>query len=589
MTLTLMRALWLWAGALAWALIAMLPINGWAVVQCGAAVSLIVTLGWMWAGRKVAARSENLVLRAGATLPSSSYRQPIALVCGDGAKALFGGDVDGDEAVALHLSDVGCYLAVPRASRLPAVVNAVLAQRPEWAGQLCVMLVVNPSERATGSGLAADLKALRHDLSRARRGGVALPLLTASYLPAGQGDLPWLGWQPRSAEPWVMEQGSRLHLAAWQRSAPTPLIEASRARAVVQWRAGIAWFAEKVIAPLTEGGSYDAPCAAQACGLLLLPQTAFGVPDNLWQQWLGQHTGLRECTPADGDAVTRLPFPDPLLAMLSIRRHQAPLHRAIAIAAWLFAGTGAIAMISSVWQNTLLARRVSDDLSRFQAARAHDPVGLRHDEAQAALHLHAALLDNHYRHGEPLALGFGFYRGERLRLPVRDALASIRSEPASATQGDALQLDSLSLFAVGSATLKPESTAVLIRAISTLKARPGWLILITGHTDAAGHPERNQQLSLARASAVRDWIQQMANIPAHCLAVQGLGANQPISSNDTEHGRAANRRVDIRLVPEPAACLPALDAASKPPLSAAFAPAKGVFAHGYSSLFVAAG
>ncbi len=586
MTLTLIRALWLWVGALAWALIAILPINGWDVVQLGIAVAFIITLGCAWAGRQVAAQSETLTLPAGAALPPSSYRHPIALVCGDGAKSLFNVD---DDALAVHHSDVGCYLAVPRTSRLPDVVTAVLAQRPEWANQLCVMLVVNPSERTTGSGLVTDLKALRHDLSRARRRGATLPLLIASYLPAGQSDLPWLGWQPRGGPPWIMEQGSRLRLAAWQRNAPTLLVEASRARAVVQWNAGMAWIAEHVIAPLTEADSYDQPCTAQACGLLLLPQTAFGVPDNLWQQWLGQHTGLRECTPALGDTVTRLAFPDPLLALLSVRPHQAPLHRTIAVASWLFAATGAIALISSAWQNTLLARRVSDDLSRFQVARVHDPISPRHDDALAALYVHAAVLDNYYRQGEPLALGLGFYRGERLRIPVRDALASIRSASPGATVEDALQLDSLSLFAVGSATLKPDSTTVLIKAISTIKARPGWLILITGHTDAAGQAERNQQLSLARASAVRDWIQQMTSIPANCFAIQGLGANQPISGNDTEFGRAANRRVDIRLVPEPAACLPAVQAESKPPLSAAFIPPTGVFSHGYSSLFVAAG
>jgi len=87
-----------------------------------------------------------------------------------------------------------------------------------------------------------------------------------------------------------------------------------------------------------------------------------------------------------------------------------------------------------------------------------------------------------------------------------------------------------------------------------IKAQPGWLIVIAGHTDATGDAGRNLALSRARAGAVRDWMQRMGDIPDSCFAVQGFGADQPIDSNDTPEGRAANRRVDIRLVPESGAC-----------------------------------
>ncbi|MCQ3032700.1 OmpA family protein [Pseudomonas syringae] len=119
---------------------------------------------------------------------------------------------------------------------------------------------------------------------------------------------------------------------------------------------------------------------------------------------------------------------------------------------------------------------------------------------------------------------------------------------------DAVRLDSLSLFDAGSTVLKPGSTKILINALVSIKAQPGWLIVIAGHTDSTGDAAQNIQISHARASAVRDWMQRMGDIPAHCFAVQGFAASEPVDTNETEAGRSANRRVDIRLVPQEGAC-----------------------------------
>ncbi|MFP3518673.1 OmpA family protein [Pseudomonas sp. SIMBA_077] len=117
-----------------------------------------------------------------------------------------------------------------------------------------------------------------------------------------------------------------------------------------------------------------------------------------------------------------------------------------------------------------------------------------------------------------------------------------------------IHVDSLSLFNTGSAELKPGSTKVLIKALVGIKAKPGWLIVIAGHTDSSGDAERNLRLSHARASAVRDWMQRMGDIADSCFVVQGFAANQPLTANDSELGRNANRRVDIQLVPQAGAC-----------------------------------
>ena len=95
---------------------------------------------------------------------------------------------------------------------------------------------------------------------------------------------------------------------------------------------------------------------------------------------------------------------------------------------------------------------------------------------------------------------------------------------------------------------------VLVDALVNIRAKPGWLILVAGYTDATGDEKSNQQLSLRRAEAVRNWMLQTSDIPATCFAVQGLGESQPAATNDTPQGRAVNRRVEISLVPRSDAC-----------------------------------
>ena len=61
-------------------------------------------------------------------------------------------------------------------------------------------------------------------------------------------------------------------------------------------------------------------------------------------------------------------------------------------------------------------------------------------------------------------------------------------------------------------------------------------------------------LFLTAAGILQVWMQRMGDIPSGCFVIQGVGANQPVASNDTAAGRVENRRVDIRLIPEAGAC-----------------------------------
>jgi outer membrane protein OmpA-like peptidoglycan-associated protein len=66
---------------------------------------------------------------------------------------------------------------------------------------------------------------------------------------------------------------------------------------------------------------------------------------------------------------------------------------------------------------------------------------------------------------------------------------------------------------------------------------------IAGHTDAVGSPTYNQKLSEARAQAVKDYLCRKYAIAAGRLATVGHGESRPVATNDTEQGRAQNRRV----------------------------------------------
>jgi hypothetical protein len=95
---------------------------------------------------------------------------------------------------------------------------------------------------------------------------------------------------------------------------------------------------------------------------------------------------------------------------------------------------------------------------------------------------------------------------------------------------------------------------MLNNSLMGVKARSGWLIVVSGHTDNTGNPKLNQMLSLRRAEAVRDWMRDTGDVPESCFAVQGYGESRPIATNDTPDGRALNRRVEISLVPQANAC-----------------------------------
>lgn len=102
-------------------------------------------------------------------------------------------------------------------------------------------------------------------------------------------------------------------------------------------------------------------------------------------------------------------------------------------------------------------------------------------------------------------------------------------------------------FGFDEAWLQPDSFPILDRAVETLKGQPGMEILIAGHTDSMGSDDYNLALSRGRAASVERYLIEQDIAPSR-LQSQGFGESQPIASNDTEAGRAQNRRVEFRVL-----------------------------------------
>jgi outer membrane protein OmpA-like peptidoglycan-associated protein len=99
-------------------------------------------------------------------------------------------------------------------------------------------------------------------------------------------------------------------------------------------------------------------------------------------------------------------------------------------------------------------------------------------------------------------------------------------------------------FASGSARLTRDSYPKVQQVADALLADPGLRLVVAGHTDSVGDHARNVELSHERAQAVTDRL-VAAGVPAAHLEVHGYGPDQPLQSNETSAGRAANRRVEL--------------------------------------------
>ncbi|HHO51963.1 MAG TPA: hypothetical protein ENK18_14045, partial [Deltaproteobacteria bacterium] len=124
----------------------------------------------------------------------------------------------------------------------------------------------------------------------------------------------------------------------------------------------------------------------------------------------------------------------------------------------------------------------------------------------------------------------------------------VLTETSARVTGQVVALSGRVQFDFDEATLRPDSAPVLEAVAQAIRSRPGIIrVEIQGHTDNIGSKPVNQKLSELRAGAVLDALVQLGIAPERLVA-RGYGTQRPLTSNDTQEGRATNRRVEFEIL-----------------------------------------
>jgi outer membrane protein OmpA-like peptidoglycan-associated protein len=124
-------------------------------------------------------------------------------------------------------------------------------------------------------------------------------------------------------------------------------------------------------------------------------------------------------------------------------------------------------------------------------------------------------------------------------------LARFLAEPSAPTLPKSFVFDHLN-FKTGSTELTPDSVPTVNDLALVLKAYPKAQVQLVGHTDSTGTTEANQALSVDRANAVKGMLVAQG-VGADRIATAGFGQDRPVAGNDTEEGRARNRRLELNV------------------------------------------
>ncbi len=192
--------------------------------------------------------------------------------------------------------------------------------------------------------------------------------------------------------------------------------------------------------------------------------------------------------------------------------------------------------------------RAQSDLARQQAeaAAARERADADRARADAEAAKQAALAQQQASEAEAnrarLAAQAAEAEKNELRMKLQQQLNTIL-ETRDTARGLIVNMSDV-LFDFNKATLKPAFREKLAKLSGILLAYPSLHLALEGHTDSVGSDAYNQTLSEKRAFAVRDYLVAQG-INGNGITAQGFGKANPVASNDTDAGRAQNRRVDL--------------------------------------------
>ena len=149
----------------------------------------------------------------------------------------------------------------------------------------------------------------------------------------------------------------------------------------------------------------------------------------------------------------------------------------------------------------------------------------------------------------PLGAGESVLYMNELAAELRRQTAGIGLDILPVSGGIVVRIPATFTFDTGSAGIKPTTDATLLEIARTVKARNRTYVDVLAHTDTTGTPQGNRALSDKRAAAVATYLSGHGVSKAR-VASRGLGESMPLYNPETdETQRAANRRIEVRLVP----------------------------------------
>jgi outer membrane protein OmpA-like peptidoglycan-associated protein len=150
--------------------------------------------------------------------------------------------------------------------------------------------------------------------------------------------------------------------------------------------------------------------------------------------------------------------------------------------------------------------------------------------------------------GGVLGAGAGYLWSQRMQQQKQAMEQATKGTGVAVTQTPdnqlKLEIPSDISFATGRSDIQPNLAPILDRFATSLRDHQATTVSIVGHTDSTGSDAINNPLSVNRAASTRDYL-TAHGVAAGRININGMGSQQPIADNNSEAGRAKNRRVEI--------------------------------------------